>query len=133
MAPINNISFPQQQKPGRTGETEGLENARAERHSRTQESVRGQDRASISAEARQVSDKQIADALLSDWLPGGQTDDALWNSARIYHPIRHRLGNETQSIPFGQEADAAIERFPYQHPPVLDIPPFQMPRPGEYE
>ena len=104
MAPINNISFPQQQKPGRTGETEGLENARAERHSRTQESVRGQDRASISAEARQVSelrtelsglpdirqhrvealrqaiqegsfqvsDKQIADALLSDWLPGGQ-------------------------------------------------------------
>lgn len=56
MAPINNISFPENHRPERTEQTEKVSQNRAESHNQSQEIGRGVDQASISPEAQQVSE-----------------------------------------------------------------------------
>ena len=56
MAPINNISFPQGQRPERTAQTEAVEQGRVENQQQSPDSVRGQDQAHISPEARQLAE-----------------------------------------------------------------------------
>ncbi len=56
MGPVNNISFPEHNRPERTEQTTRVDQQRVEDHSQAQEIVRGQDQASISVQAQQVSE-----------------------------------------------------------------------------